>query len=184
MAAGRLLAAVADAASASAARAAGIMPHNAMGGGTTHAATHAAGDGTHVLFDPHALADGGQHPAEQQMHGASGAHLGDAAEHALHGGTRSSSMGIVWLLVLLHVGLLGYWAWFWWRQRGKQPAAAKKKESAPSAVHASYDLLQLPKSPLSSMSPLALPQLSTLQVPQMLAQLQLSSLQPHKANLF
>lgn len=66
--------------------------------------------------------------------------------HIPHGTHRSSSgTGIIWLLIVLHVAFVGYWAWFWWTSRTKQREEKKGKSSVPQKVTCLYDWGSVPQ---------------------------------------
>lgn len=68
----------------------------------------------------------------------------------------SSATGIIWLLIVLHVAFIAYWAWIWWRSR-LQREEKKLKSSVPQKVNCVYDwggipLPQIPNIQLASKS--------------------------------
>lgn len=107
------------------------------------------GGGGAALADVHTDAELLMAAAQEQLVAERHEALHAFHHHLKHSGPRHTGhggAGIIWLLILLHVAFIGYWAWIWWRQR-RQREASGRKQSVPQKVNCVYDWSAAPQLP-------------------------------------
>lgn len=86
-----------------------------MGGLGTHDVVMSSEQASNTLGSVHEV-----HAAHEQLH-----------RHHMHlpeGRGRRSGTGLIWLLVFLHLGFIGYWVYVYYKQRNRMAAGKKEPE--------------------------------------------------------